>query len=140
MNRRGRRGARTWAGLAGVVGAIVCIVHASACKNDGTHVYVGRFYLEGRGCLGTSSALDVLSGDEPGTCAAVCIIQRRGDAARSVFVSTMCPPYPSALEFDVSSNDPICAPALAALSRNDTCATDGGSSNPDPPPIDASTD
>jgi len=117
--------------------AIACIMHTSACKDDGTHVYVGQFYLEGRNCLGTTSALDVISGDEPGTCTPVCIIQKRANAARSVFVSTTCPPYPPTVEFDVSGTDPVCAPALAALARNDTCATDGGSSNPLPPAADA---
>ena len=128
------------AGVAAAAGALACIMHTSACKDDGTHVYVGRFYLEGRGCLGTTSALDVIAGDEPGDCAAVCLIQRRAEAARSVFVSTMCPPYPPALEFDVSGTDTVCAPALAALARNDTCASDGGSSNPLPPIADASAD
>jgi hypothetical protein len=62
----------------------------------------------------------------------VCLVQRRADAGRAIYVATMCPPYPAAVDFDPSGTDPACAPALAALARNDTCATDGGSANPLP--------
>lgn len=109
------------------------VAQLPACKDDGTHVYIGRFYLESRGCLGTTSSLDVIEGDVPGECAPICLVQRRADAARTIYVATMCPPYPSAVEFDTSGTDPVCAPALAALARNDTCAIDGGSANPLPP-------
>jgi hypothetical protein len=109
-------------------------MHLSACKDDGSHVYIGRFYLEGRDCLGTTSSVDVVEGDVPGQCGPICLVQRRADAARSVYVATMCPPLPSAVEFDTSGTDPVCGPALEAFARNDTCATDGGSANPRPPP------
>jgi hypothetical protein len=132
---------RVAAALAVVAGTTLVI----ACKDDGTHVYVGRFFREERSCLGTTSALDVISGDVPGECAPVCLIQRRAEGGRSVYVATMCPPYPTPAEFDLSGTDPVCVPALDALARNDTCATDGGSSNPLPradasAPADATTD
>jgi hypothetical protein len=127
--------------LAVLAASALCagVAELSACKDDGTHVYVGRFYLESRGCLGTTSSVDVIEGDLPGDCDPVCLIQHRADSARSVYVATMCPPYPSRVEFDVSGTDPVCVPALAALARNDTCATDGGSAHPLPPP-DAAAD
>lgn len=133
MSERAWRRARGTASavLAAAV-ACACILHLSACEDDGSHVYVGRFYLEARQCLGTTSSLDVVEGDVPGECSPKCIIQRRAEAARAVYVATMCPPYPKAMEFDLSGTDPVCAPALAALARNDTCATDGGSSHPVP--------
>lgn len=140
MSLRARRPARgrahgTAATVLAAAAACACIVQATACKDDGTHVYIGRFYLESRGCLGTTSSLDVIEGDVTGQCDPVCLIQHRADAARSVYVATMCPPYPAAVEFDTSGTDPVCAPALAALARNDTCATDGGSAHPLPPPV-----
>jgi hypothetical protein len=96
---------------------------------------VGRPYLEARGCLGATSSLDVVEGDLPGDCAPVCLVQRRADAARFVFVASMCAPYPSSVEFDVSGVDPACPQALAALARSDSCASDGGSANPLPAPL-----
>jgi hypothetical protein len=110
-------------------GAYACILHLSAC-DDGTHVYLGRFYRADRNCLGTSSSIDVVPGDVPGTCPAVCLTQRGADATRVVYVSTMCPPYPAPVEFDTTGADPECAPALAALGRGDTCLSDGGSTHP----------
>jgi hypothetical protein len=52
------------------------------------------------------------------------------DGTRTVYVSTMCAPYP--FGFDTSGGDPRCATALAAFDRNDTCLADGGSSAPLP--------
>ena len=83
--------------------------------------------------------MDVTSGDDPGTCGAICLLQRRAEGGRAVYVSTMCPPYPAS-EFDLSGKDPVCARALAALARNDTCLSDGGTTRPLPPVADASAD
>jgi hypothetical protein len=108
---------------------IACILHAPACKNDGTHVYVGQLYVEARHCLGTGSAVDVVTGDDPGQCAPICIHQNRSVGGHAIYVATMCPPYPGP-DFDTSGTDPLCTPALAALARGDTCFSDGGSSHP----------
>jgi hypothetical protein len=124
------------------VAAIACIMHMTACKDDGTHVYVGRLYVEARGCLGTSSSVDVIAGDDPGNCNPICLVQRRGEGGHAVYVATMCPPYPSGVEFDTSGTDPACPAALDALARGDTCLSDGGSTKPPAPaPVtDAGTD
>ena len=114
------------------------MLQLAAC-NDGTHVYIGRLFLEGRDCVATSSSVDVLKGDDPGTCDAVCLLQPRAEGGRAVYVSTMCPPYP-APDFDVSGKDPVCPRALAALARNNTCFSDGGAAHPLPPPKDAAAD
>lgn len=136
MSLRARR-ATTAAALAL---SFVCIMHlSSSCKDDGTHVYVGRLFLEARDCLGTTSSVDVIAGDDPGTCDAVCLLQPRAEGGRAVYVSTMCPPYP-APDFDVSGTDPVCVRALAALARNDTCLSDGGTTRPRPPGADAAAD
>lgn len=135
-----RRAAFVSVGLA----AIACMLHVSACKDDGTHVYVGRLFVEARDCLGTSSSLDVISGDDPGTCSPICLVQKRAEGGKSIYVATMCPPYPSGVEFDTAGTDPACPKALAALTRGDTCLSDGGSTDPvpaaDAAAADATTD
>ena len=123
--------------LAGLA-ALACMMHVSACKDDGTHVYVGRLYVEGRNCLGTSSSVDVISGDDPGTCSPICLVQKRAEAGKAIYVATMCPPYPAGVEFDTAGTDPACPKALDALGRGDTCLSDGGTTHP--PPADASAD
>ena len=117
--------------VAAALSIVTCMLHVSSCQNDGTHTYVGRLYVEARDCLGTSSSLDVVSGGDPGTCPAVCLIQPRAEGGRAVYVSTECPPYP-APDWDLSGTDPKCALALAALGRNDTCLSDGGTTKPVP--------
>ena len=110
-------------------GAIMCIMHATACKDDGSHIFVGSLYLEDRHCLGTPSSVDVVTGDPPGDCNPVCLRQTRSEGGHAIYVATMCPPYPGP-DFDTSGADPQCAPALAALARGDTCLSDGGSTHP----------
>jgi hypothetical protein len=126
------RAARGAAVLAVGLVAIACMLHASACKDDGTHVYVGRLYVEPRNCLGTGSSVDVVSGDEPGDCAPICLVQKRAEGGKAIYAATMCPPYPAGVEFDTAGTDPSCPKALAALSRGDTCLSDGGTTHPAP--------
>jgi hypothetical protein len=122
------------------IGAITCMLHVTSCKDEGTYVYLGQLYVENRNCLGTPSSVDVISGAPPGKCAPICLLQKRGDGGHATYVATMCPPYPAGVEFDPSGTDPTCAPALAALSRNDTCLSDGGSTHPVPPIKDAAAE
>jgi hypothetical protein len=112
-------------------GGLACIVHISC--GTSSHLYTGRFFSESRGCLGTESSIDVVEDETPGSCAPVCLVRAKdpnADGGRSVYVSTMCSPYPKG--FDTSGADPACARALDALSRNDTCLSDGGSTHPAP--------
>jgi hypothetical protein len=127
MRRRGARAAL--AVLGSTLGSIICIIHASACKDDGTHVYIGQLYVEARHCLGTTSSVDVVSGDDPGNCDPICIHQNLHDGGHAIYVATMCPPYPGP-DFDTTGTDPQCPLALAALKRSDICLTDGGSTAP----------
>lgn len=117
-----------WVAIAGL-GA--CVEHVLACKGDGTHVYVARQFVETRDCVASPSSVDVVAGDDPGTCEPVCLIQPRADGGRAVYVSGMCPPLPEP-DFDATGRDPICAQALAAFGRGDTCLGDGGTTNPRP--------
>jgi hypothetical protein len=106
------------------------VVHVSAC-DGGTHVYVGHVFEPARGCVEPgAAAIDVVSGDPPGECAPVCVLQALSDGGREVFVSKQCGPYPA--QADVSGADPVCPRALAALARGDTCEADGGSAHPLP--------
>jgi len=131
-----RRAAAVSVGLV----AVACILHVSACKDDGTHVYLGQLYVEGRDCLGTPSAVDVISGDEPGDCTPICLVQKRAEAGKAIYAATMCGPYPAGVEFDTAGTDPACPKALAALSRGDTCLSDGGTTHPAPPAPEAGAD
>ena len=119
--------------------SITCTLHLSSCKDDGTHVYIGRIFLEARDCVATTSSVDVVSGETPGECSPICMLQPRAEGGRTVYVATMCPPLP-APDFDLSGRDPVCVRALAALARNDTCLSDGGTTSPRPPVADASAD
>jgi hypothetical protein len=113
----------------------VGLLHACG---DASHIYEGRLFREDRKCLGTKSSVDVVEGEAPGECGARCLVQRTNDGSRAVYVATMCGPFP--FKFDATGSDPACADALAALARNDTCLTDGGSTAPLPHPVDAGND
>jgi hypothetical protein len=110
-------------------------MHASACSEPASHVYVGRFFVEARRCLGTASSLEVVDGPDPGSCPPLCLVQKGHDASRAVYVSTMCGPYP--LDFETTGADPACRAALDALARGDTCLSDGGTAHP---PADAAAE
>jgi hypothetical protein len=119
------------------VGLAMIAAYGMASCGDPSHVFEGRYFLEGRGCLGTTSSVDVVEGERPGNCGPICLAHAHTDGGRSIYVATMCAPYP--FGFDTSGSDPACPAALAALERNDTCLLDGGSSNPSPP-SDAGSD
>lgn len=106
-----------------------------AC-GEHSHIYEGRLYRSDRDCLGTTSSVDVVSGEAPAACPPTCLAQAHADGGRSIYVATMCAPYP--FDFDASGSDPMCPNALEALARNDTCRADGSSTAPRP--NDASAD
>ncbi len=116
---------------------LACMLQATSC-GDPTYILEGRFYLASRDCLGTTSTIDVVSGEEPGTCPPTCLVQKSYDGGRATYVTTMCGPYPFDLE--ASGADPTCAAAIAAFQRNDTCQTDGGSTAPAPRDAGAARD
>ena len=88
--------------------------------------------MDGRDCLGNATTVDVVPGPNPGDCEPpVCMVQPLAEGGHSVFIATMCAPYPQP-DFDFSGKDPDCPLALAALARGDFCLDDGGSQNPAP--------
>lgn len=117
--------------------AIACSMHTTACNEQGTYLLVGRFYLESRDCLGTTSTIDVIGGDGPNPCPPTCLVQKNYEAGTAVYVTSTCGPYPP--DLDAAGTDPRCARALAANQRNDTCQPNGTSTNPVRSPADAGT-
>jgi hypothetical protein len=107
---------------------------ALGCNDDNTrsHVYAGRKFEDARGCLDTTTSVDVVDGPDRGsTCDPMCIVSAPDydSGVRSVFVSTMCPPLPAA-PFDTTQSDPRCPTAIAAYKTNLTCFDDGGAGVP----------
>ena len=119
------------------IAPLALVVLGASC-GDPSHIFEGRLFLPQRGCLGTTSSVDVVEGERPGSCGPTCLTQPQSDGGRAIYAATMCGPYP--VNFDASGADPLCPLALAALERNDTCLIDGGSSSPPAAPSDAGTD
>lgn len=114
--------------LAGSIALAGLAAAAIAC-GDPNHIYEGRAYVDARDCLGTPSSVDVVEGDRPTqNCAPICLAQGHADGGRTLYVSTMCAPYP--FQFDASGGDSACPAALAAFGRDDTCNVDGTSLHP----------
>ena len=116
---------------------------AIACDNTPTHIFYGQEYDPTLDCLETVTAVDTIGGADTGqSCALVCVAAPLDpEAGVTVYASTTCPPYPPL--FDVSGNNPQCAPALAAAKRQSSCLADGGVSAPiiiDSGASDATTD
>ena len=106
-----------------MVAALGC---AAACNSSPDHLLSAQLYEAARSCVDPATAIDLQQGagaDSP--CAAACIVS--SDRV-SVYVTTQCPPFPP--DFDATSTNPSCAPALAALAAGAICGL---------PPVDAST-
>jgi hypothetical protein len=106
----------------------LALAFVAACSDQVSHILSGRFYVEGRGCLGTPSSVDVVSGGDPGTCAPACIVQQNAEGGPAVYITTTCPPYSP--DYDTTATNLDCTPALAAFARDDTCESDGASTDP----------
>jgi hypothetical protein len=101
---------------------------AIAC-GDPSHIFEGREFVDARDCVGTTSIVDVVEGEKPvQICAPICLSQGHPDGGRTLYVSTMCAPYP--FQYDAAGTDPACPAALAAFGRDDTCNADGTSTHP----------
>jgi hypothetical protein len=120
------------------------VMVVAACNDTPTHLFYGQAYDPTQDCLDTVTVVDTIGGADTGqSCALVCVASPPDPEASTtvVYASTTCPPYPPL--FDVSGNNPLCAPALAAAKRQSTCLPDGGVSDPnaiDSGIADASTD
>jgi hypothetical protein len=96
-----------------------------ACDEPVSHVFVAGQYNPPQQCIFPGTAIDVLSGPPPtvdASCAPTCVVPPFDSG---VYVTAMCPPYPYG-DVTGSSASPLCAAAVAALSRHDLCSIDGG--------------
>ena len=96
----------------------------AGCSDPVSHVFAGRLYQPTRGCIESTTSIDVVEGAQPAApCDRACLV-----GSGAIYVSTTCAPYPRG--FDTSGTSPACAPALESYDRNDTCLADGGSAHP----------
>ena len=105
-----------------------------ACDQETSHLLIGQLFEPARGCLDPEGSIALVNGPVPDqACPPTCLVGPSGQngSASSVYVTTMCGPYP---ELDDPSGAPAgCSDALDALRRNDICLVDGDSSAPVPP-------
>ena len=112
---------------------VACARALGACDEETSHLLVAQLFDPSRACLDPEGTIALVDGPVPGSaCPPTCVVGPSGQNgnASSVYVTTMCGPYP---ELDDTSGDPAgCSDALAALDRRDTCLVDGGSTSPAP--------
>ncbi len=111
-------------------GGALALLAAHCTGESSSHPYSARQYVEGRDCVLSPIAVDVVTGPTPDDCQAVCLVGANTlvDSGPAVYVSKMCPPLPP--KFDSTGVKPVCEKALAAFDRADYCTQDGGSTNP----------
>jgi hypothetical protein len=121
--------------LVAVAAPFLCF---AACDDaPESHQYIAMLYEPGAtdgalGCLEPSVALDVVPGEDGNMlCAPACLVASTSGGGSQIYVSTMCAPYPGAL--DTTGTDPGCPGALAAWQAYAAdgchcgeCAGDGG--------------
>jgi len=95
---------------------IACAL-ALSCDQQGPRVYTAMPLDTEHGCLGTYAPLGLVDAEElPATCAPVCLAQ-----VDTLYVSTVCAPYPDTADVVSPSDSQECKNALALLD-----AADGG--------------
>lgn len=96
-----------------------------ACDTWGPRVYTAQAYQPDDGCLGGYEPVGLVEADELGaSCEPVCL--RLGD---TLYLSTVCPPYPSEAGLEDAEASPDCAAALGLLEAEAAC--DDESAAPD---------
>lgn len=93
-----------------------CLLGALAlagCKETGPRVYTACLYHpnDQGGCLDAYTPIGLVEAHALGaSCDAVCLLEDK-----SLYVSTVCAPYPSTAELILPEESPDCATALALL-------------------------
>lgn len=116
------------------IAVLVVLSAIAACTDNRSHIYAGRLFDPARNCLETASSIDVVDGTDPGSsCEKKCIatLAPSDGGLRQIYVSSMCPPYPTFS--DTTETAAGCDHALAASERSDLCLADGGTSHPPVP-------
>jgi hypothetical protein len=127
-----RGGAAAKPGTAGLLGRLAPalgpallggIALAGACTARLVHTFGAERWDEAKRCLEKGAAVDVVEGEDPGTCAATrCWVAPDGE----VWVTTTaCDAPPDYREGTADPAGSACADALAAKARGAACPADG---------------
>jgi len=111
--------------LAVAIGAVAARLSVAGCDDTGSYIYSGEQYYPPQQCLLPVSSIDIIAGNEPGSCGPVCILSLPQDGGQIAYVSTMCGPYPMYPYETDAAADPLCVAALNAFTRDALCE-DGG--------------
>ncbi|MGD0677697.1 MAG: hypothetical protein ABSC94_19950 [Polyangiaceae bacterium] len=86
-----------------------CLIATAACDDEGPRVYTAQAYEPEAGCLDDYVAIGLVTADGlfP-SCAPVCLQQ-----SNTLYVSTVCPPYPDTTVSVDPQDSGECAAALA---------------------------
>ena len=113
----------------------------ASCDDVNVHILTGNQYDQALGCVTASEGVDVVEGPSNGdNCSPQCLVAS-GDDSSSVYVTTVCPPYPGdytteALDAADGDGDP-CFGALAAYAAYEdagaTCPATVADAGPDAP-------
>jgi hypothetical protein len=98
---------------------LVCAFLLTGCEETGPRVYTARLYHanDQGGCVDTYTPIGLVEADEiRSSCDAVCLLQEG-----SVYVSTVCAPYPSTAEVVAVDDSADCAAALALAEADAVC-------------------
>jgi hypothetical protein len=124
------------------VGLCVALV-AGACESSGPRVYTARAYRADATCLEAYTAIGRVEANDLGaSCTPVCLLLGDG-----VYVSTVCPPYPSIAALTDPATSPDCGAALELLDAEVFCedsgvgdATGDAGGDPGSAPADAASE
>lgn len=82
----------------------------AACSDTGPRVYTAQPYDADAACLGEYEAIGLVEADElPANCAHTCL-----SVSETVYISTLCPPYPDQATPLTAAESEDCAAALQA--------------------------
>jgi len=88
-----------------------------ACDGWGPRIYTAQAYDPEASCLASYAPIGLVEADELGAlCAPVCL--RLGD---TLYLSTVCPPYPADTLVEDAESSPDCSLALGLLDAEVSC-------------------
>jgi hypothetical protein len=98
-----------------VAGLFALVV--GACEDWGPRVYTAQFYQPDADCLGAYAPLGLVEADDLGaSCEPTCL-----RLADDLYVSTVCPPYPSEASVEDPATSSDCSVALGLLDAETFC-------------------
>jgi hypothetical protein len=107
-----------------IVFCIILITALAFACGSTTHAFTARVFDETRACLGSDIVVDVIDGDDPGSCPPTCVTESGDHGELTTLITTTCGPYPPG----VVVSGPRCVEARAAFDQNHFCSSlDGGS-------------